>query len=219
MSDPVGSDDAAMRSSAAEVRVLDANSTESTPTHPSRTENVGEGDGEALPVRAGKRRGPGFTSESAREARRVRALKDAQRKSEAAEEAKLAHLTSRQRMGIALSELTIDDMRAVRDALLVKAKAGDEKAVNAIARLLDQSYGRAGQEEAVDPTPRDERPFEQWTAGEKAEYRAALLQERDRQRVAAGQAADPRFDQDPTEGTDPSTPSRPQGGEGEAEEA
>lgn len=146
-------------------------------------------------------------------------MKDAQRKAEAAEEAKLAHLTSRQRMGIALSELTIDDMRAVRDALLVKAKAGDEKAVNAIARLLDQSYGRAGQEEAVDPTPRDNRPFEQWTAGEKAEYRAALLQERERQRVAAGQAADPRFDQDPTEGTDPSTPSRPQGGEGEAEEA
>lgn len=171
--------------------------TESTPTHPSRLlQGEGTQVGKAIGS-AGKRRGPGFTSESAREALAVRRQKEAERKAQREEDARLTHLTGRQRIGLGLSKVSQEDIDLVITSLVNQAKAGDVKSIHALARLFDQGFGRAGAEEAIDPKPRSERPYEQWTEAERSEWRATLLAERARQREAAGLTTDPRTEQPP----------------------
>ncbi len=167
----------------------------------SRTEHVegeeavdtGEVATEAKPPEiAGKRRGVGFTSESARAARQLRAEKDAARHAEAERERTLSHLTSRQRMGLALAELTQQDMRDVVQALLLEAKSGDTKAVHAIARLLDQSFGRSGEEKLADDRPFVDKTFDEMTPQERSLYRQELLKRIRENEQAAGDDTDPR---------------------------
>ena len=79
--------------------------------------------------------------------------------------------------------------------LATDAAQGDVKSIHALARLLDQSFGRAGQEEPADPRSTDEKPWEEWTEAERASYRQALLAQREREdaeRKAAGDSSDPR---------------------------
>jgi hypothetical protein len=78
-------------------------------------------------ARPGMTRSPAGVTSSALRSSYRRARRERKRQRE--EQANLAHLTGRQRLGIALSEMTVDDMRDVRDGLLAKAKAGDAKAV------------------------------------------------------------------------------------------
>ena len=115
------------------------------------------------------------TSERGRRARQARTLKDAARRIAAEHERTLSHLTARQRMGIALAEMTTDDMRAVVGALLTDAKSGDTKSIHALARLLDQSFGRAGEELVADDRPFVDKTFEEMTPQERGQYRAELL--------------------------------------------
>lgn len=156
------------------------------------------GDSGAEPV---ERRPDGsLTSYGARMLRQRSAASQRERNADAAEEARLSHLTARQRLGLSLSKLSQADMDEVVQSLARRAKTGDEKAVNALARLLDQSFGRSGTEPVADPRPTTEKPWEEWTEAEKAQYRSALLAERDRLQAeaeAAGDATDPRAVPDP----------------------
>ena len=104
-----------------------------------------------------------------------------ERKKQRETEAGLANLTARQRLGLGLSKLTQEQLDAVVQRLATDAAAGDTKAVHAIVRLLDQSFGRAGQEEPADPRSTDEKPWEEWTEAERASYRQALLAQRERE--------------------------------------
>jgi hypothetical protein len=118
-----------------------------------------------------------------------------ERKQQREREAALANLTARQRLGLGLSKLTQEQLDAVVQRLATDAAAGDTKAVHAFVRLLDQSFGRAGQEEPADPRSTDEKPWEEWTEAERASYRQALLAQREREdaeRQAAGDSSDPR---------------------------
>jgi hypothetical protein len=103
-----------------------------------------------------------------------------------------ARLTLRQRLGIVLSELTLDELRDVRNALLAEAKRGDEKAVHALARLFDQSFGRsepqADEKEADGP-----EIWESMPPAKRAALRAQLLREaEEEERRATGDPSDPR---------------------------
>lgn len=104
-----------------------------------------------------------------------------------------ARLTARQRLGLAMSELTLEDIRAVRDGLLRKAKTGDEKAVHALARLLDQSFGRAQPHEDEGGTELE--AWESMSAGERATARARWLRELEEDGRPAGDSSDPRADE------------------------
>ena len=114
------------------------------------------------------------------------------RRAERDQRADEARLTARQRLGIALSELTIEDMRGVIAALVTAAKTGDEKAVHALARLLDQSFGRA--QEQVDEVQGDDGPqaWEALSPAQRSTLRAQLLAEADEERRATGDPSDPR---------------------------
>jgi hypothetical protein len=68
-------------------------------------------------------------------------------------EESLSRLTLRGRLAVVLSELSMADLRAVRDGLLAKAQAGEEKAVHALARLLDQSSPSARLSPRPSPRP------------------------------------------------------------------
>jgi len=129
------------------------------------------------PAEAGRRSGA---------ARRARAAARAARLEE-------SRLTTRQRLAIVMSELSLADMRNVRDALLVRAQSGDEKAVNALARLLDQSFGRA----TPAPNTIEENElatWEQMTPAQRAAIRADLLRQYELDGRSANDASDPRDD-------------------------
>lgn len=61
----------------------------------------------------------------------------------------LEALTVRERLGRALNELTLDDMRSIRNQLMEQAKAGDPDAVRAFTQLLHQAFGPAPPREAT----------------------------------------------------------------------
>jgi hypothetical protein len=72
------------------------------------------------------------------------------------------------------SRLSVADYESVVDALLARAKAGDEKSVYAIARLLDQPSAR--------PAPSEDEQeggelgtWEDMTLGQRAVARARIL--------------------------------------------
>jgi hypothetical protein len=118
-----------------------------------------------------------------------------ERKKQRETEAGLANLTARQRLGLSLAKVSQDEMDVVVAALVTRAKNGEEKAIHALARLLDQSFGRAGTEPVAVPRPTTEKPWEEWTEAERASYRQALLAQRkreDAERQAAGDSSDPR---------------------------
>ncbi len=159
----------------------------------------GEGSDPAAPGgSAGAPRARGFTSESARRARETRTRKAADRKRAAEEAALTQGLTARQKLGIAVSKLDQAQVDRIVSNLANQAEQGDVKSIHALARILDQSFGRA-QEEAAPATGEIwERQWEQWTPAEKASYRAALLEQRERERAehsAAGDSTDPRTTQ------------------------
>jgi hypothetical protein len=82
-----------------------------------------------------------------------------------------------------MSEMSLDDRRGVRDALLRDAKTGDTKAIHALARLLDQSFGRAQIEAPADGRDAEDKEWVEMTPAERSAYRAALLEQRDRERA------------------------------------
>lgn len=170
---------------------------------PSRSDLPGsEGEG-TNPVGGGgvevgvveSRRSTVFTSESARAARQVRAEKDSQRRSDAEKAASFGHLTTRQRLGMSLAKVSQDDMDAVIRQLVGDAKRGDTKAIHALARMLDQSFGHAGAEDVADARPLDEKTFLEMTPAERATYRSALVQAYEREQAdkrPSDDATDPR---------------------------
>lgn len=165
------------------------------PSHHVPTEKAEVGKEEESPTGAKVRRGVAFTSESAREARQVRAEKEAQRKADALREQALGHLTTRQRLGLALAKVSQSDMDAVVAQLVMDAKRGDVKSIHALARILDQSFGRSGNEQVADDRPLDSKTFEEMTPAERATYREALLAQLEREKAdssASNDTTDPR---------------------------
>lgn len=160
---------------------------ETTPTDLA-TESLGDGrdaDGPARPSRKVL-----FNSETARKAALVRHANDRKRKADRDKLVDESRFTARQRLGIALSELTLEDMRLLTRQLAKDAGAGDTKAIHALARLLDQSYGRAVPD--VTPEPDDgELSYSAMTEAQRASYRAALMAERE----AARAETEPSLDQ------------------------
>lgn len=178
----------------------------SDPTHTTPSRSKGEskeapttapaGTGAEIGV-AGGPRSTLWTTESAREARRLRTVKERDRKLQAAEEAKLAHLTARQRIGLSLAKVTQGDLDLVVAALVTRAKGGEEKAINALARLLDQSFGKSGVEAPGDDRDAEDKAWSELTPAEKAAYRAGLIakvQAERAEREAAGDESDPRIE-------------------------
>jgi len=118
-----------------------------------------------------------------------------ERKQQRETEAQLAHLTTRQRLGLSLAKVSQSDMDEVVAALVQRAKDGDTKAIHAMARLLDQSFGRAGVTAEEDGRSADEKSWQEMTPQERAAYRAALIAQVEKERAerkAAGDPTDPR---------------------------
>ncbi len=158
----------------------------------------GESDPAAPEGSAGAPRARGFTSESARRARETRTQKAADRKRAAEEAALTQGLTARQKLGIGIASLSQERITRIVDNLATQAEAGDVKSIHALARLLDQSFGRAQEEQAPAEGETWERQWSNWTPAEKAQYRAALLEQRSRERAertATGDESDPRTTQ------------------------
>ncbi len=169
----------------------------------SRTDHVEEkaegaqGDPEDAqrPADVVKRVGRPFTKESAQAALAARRLKEAARHAEADRERTLSHLTSRQRIGLGLAKLTQDRIDRIIDRLATEAEAGDTKAIHALARLLDQSFGRSGEEKLADDRPFVDKTFDEMTPQERSLYRQELLKQIRENESAAGDSSDPRSEQ------------------------
>jgi hypothetical protein len=116
-----------------------------------------------------------WNSETARAAGEKGKIAKAAKKAEREARALDASLTVRQRLGLSVSKLTQDELDAAVHALVVKAATGDARAIHALARVLDQAFGKAGDEAPADPRDMDERAWEEWSPAERAQYRAALL--------------------------------------------
>jgi hypothetical protein len=86
-----------------------------------------------------------------------------ERNAQAAEEARLSHLTARQRLGLSIAKVSQADTDEIVRQLVQRAKAGEDKTIHAYARLLDQSFGRSGTEPVADPRPVGERTWEEWS--------------------------------------------------------
>ena len=128
------------------------------------------------------------TRENGIKARQARTLKDAARRATAEHERTLSHLTARQRLGISIAKVSQADTDAIIANLVARAKSGEDKAIHAYARLLDQSFGRAGEEKVADDRPMVDKTFEEMTSQERSQYRAELLA-----RIRAyNDASDPR---------------------------
>lgn len=113
-----------------------------------------------------------------------------ERRARREQEADTATLTARQRFGVALSKLTQAQLDAVVQKLADDAAAGDTRAVQALARLADQAFGKAQHEEAEEQD--DGADFEKLTRAQRAALIAHLLEEGKKQRIAAGEPTDPR---------------------------
>lgn len=141
------------------------------------------------------KRGRTFTDEDRARAALARS-EQARRRREAKEQlVSTTGLTSRQRVALALSKVTQEDMDAVINQLVLDAKAGEVKSIHALARLMDQSFGRAREEEAPDGREVAEKQWAEMTPAEKAAIRANLLAEvraQQAQRQAQGDSSDPR---------------------------
>lgn len=159
---------------------------EPTPTE-ALTEVVGEDEGSSSA--AGTSRRVVFNSETARKAALVRHANARKRKLERDKLVDESRFTARQRLGIALSELTLEDMRVLVKQLSTDAGKGDTKAIHALARLLDQSYGRAVPDSPAPPDGGD-LAYSDMTEAQRASYRAALMAERE----AAKAEAEPSMD-------------------------
>lgn len=136
-----------------------------------------------------------LTSFGARKLRIESSRKHRERKADAERNATSAHLTFRQRLGVALSKLTQDELDVAVKKLAHDGLAGDTKAIHALARLADQSFGRSGTEAVVDDRDVDELEWQEMTPAQRAAYRVALMAEATReaeQVVAAGVDTDPR---------------------------
>ena len=94
-----------------------------------------------------------------------------ERNAQAAEEARLSHLTARQRLGLSIAKVSQADTDEIVRQLVARAKGGEDKAIHAYARLLTEAFGRSGTEAPVDPRPAAERPWEEWSEAERATYR------------------------------------------------
>jgi hypothetical protein len=96
---------------------------------------------------------------------------------------------------LSIAKVSQADTDEIIRQLVNRAKAGEDKAIHAYARLLGEAFGRAGQEAPVDPRPTSERPWEEWSEAERASYGLARLEQREREdaeRRATGDASDPR---------------------------
>jgi len=143
------------------------------------------------PVRSvQKRPGRPFTSESARKARATAAENARRRKLEREEAARSAQLTYRQRLGMAMSQFTQEELNAQIRALHTLAVSGDTKAIHALARLADQAFGRAVAEQPADPRSIEEKDWDELTEAERAVVRRHLIA----QAFPADDASDPRGD-------------------------
>ncbi len=134
-----------------------------------------------------------WSSAEASEAAKKRWKEHRERQALVTREADIANLTARQRLGLSVSKLTHDQLDAVVQRLAVDAAAGDTKAVHALARLLDQSFGHPQQEQqASDDREADEKAWHEMSAAEKAAYRAELIRRVHGHEQAADDPSDPR---------------------------
>lgn len=144
---------------------------------PSEPLTTPEGEEKQVEQVASPRRDTRFTPESARKAALRRAEVVRERNERAAEELASQRLTARQRLGLALSKLSQDDLDAVITQLAADAKKGDTKAIHALARLLDQSFGRAVPEAA--PSKEEALDWAAMSPAQQSAYLAALVHERE----------------------------------------
>jgi hypothetical protein len=133
--------------------------------------------------------------EAARLSHASRAERKAQReqaKSEAAATAATSALTARQRLGIAVSKLDQSELDAIVKKLSLDAQAGDTRAIHALARILDQSFGRAAEEAPTDGKDPLQKEWDTCTPAEKAAIVAMHKERIRRQAQAANDTSDPR---------------------------
>ena len=101
-------------------------------------------------------------------------------------------LTARQRLGLAVSKLTQEELDAAVHTLAIQAASGDARAIHALARVLDQAFGRAKEEVAPDGRDADQKQWDEMTPAERAAYRVELLRQVREQRTSSMDSTDPR---------------------------
>lgn len=158
-----------------------------------RREQAGSPEGEGEPVRA-----PGDSStvmksgRTASELGKLSALKRRERKAEREAQADAKHLTFRQRLGVALSQLTQKELDELVKEMARRAGQGDARSIHALARLADQSFGRAQVEQPETDTDSADKLWQEMTPAERAAYRAELVKRVREHESASGDDSDPR---------------------------
>lgn len=115
-----------------------------------------------------------------------------ERKRQREEAATNRHLTYRQRIGVALSQLTQEQLNTHVQALSNLAAQGDAKSIHALARLSDQAFGRSQPEVQDDGRDILEKQWSELTVSEKAALRAEAIERIRAHERAAGDSSDPR---------------------------
>ena len=177
----------------AQVDVSSSPADDSAPTRqPSTTPELLESKGKP----GGK---PGLsghviTPEERRKGIEVRIRRNRERKEARERATETAHLTYRQRIGLALSQLSQEELNAHVKALSGLASQGDAKSIHALARLSDQAFGRAQVEAATDGRDTAEKQWDELTPAEKSALRADAIARIRAQATAANDDSDPRAD-------------------------
>lgn len=128
------------------------------------------------------------------DAREMALRSAASRRARAAERAAQdaqAATTFRQRVGIALSRLSQDELDKAVKGLAADGKAASLRALGALA---DQAFGKPAPEEEEQGGDDDVRAL---TRAQRSALIAELLREEEEQRRPSGEAADPRDDAPP----------------------
>jgi hypothetical protein len=170
-------------------------------TPQSMTEGSTErGQSEEVTQEPVKRRGQ--SKERMAELRQIGLATRRARKIEREADASAAHLTYRQRLGVALSKLSQTQLDAHVLALSNLAATGDAKSIHALARMSDQAFGRA--QTAAEPDGRDidEKAWDELNPEEKAELKAALILELRRSEAAGDAQAQPLGDDSDPRGSE-----------------
>ena len=102
-------------------------------------------------MEAGARRGVPPPGSGLRQSCEINVQAARERNAQAAEEARLGHLTARQRLGLSIAKVSQADTDEIVRQLVARAKGGEDKAIHAYARLLTEAFGRSGREKRRNP--------------------------------------------------------------------
>lgn len=159
-----------------------------------------EDDGnQDVQARSGTLKGGHDPAEMGRRSAAARRERAAQR----AQEELDATRTFRQRLGIALSRLTQEELDAAVKAMATEAsKGGKPAAMGALARIADQAFGKPLPEEGEDPDAGED--VRKLSRAQRSALIAQLLEEQELDGKPSGDSTDPR--DDPPSPTPPHPP-------------